>query len=109
MQPFMQSLQIRWPVPGHRVVDADEREGPDGDRLAPQLVHLGDLLVQRTALQGDAERVLLPGRRLRVEETLGAGVLLALVAEQAVVRLAEHFALRHARIGQGEALPAPPP
>ncbi len=81
----------------HRVVDADEGERADGVALAPQLVHLRDLLVERTAGQGHAERVLLEAAGLGVGESLRAGVLLPFVAEQAVVRLAEDLAPRHAR------------
>ena len=104
----MQSLQMRWPVPGHIGLSMhDERERADRVALAAQRVHLRDLLVERAAGQ----------RRRRAgssgtspvfasREALRAGVLLALVAEQAVVRLAEHLAARHARVRQREALAA---
>src|SRR5206468_842509 len=80
----------------HRVVDADERQRPDRVALAAELVHLGDLLVQRAAAQRDAERVLLIEVGLRVEEARRTGVLLPFVTEQAVVGLPEDLAARHA-------------
>src|SRR5262249_36550189 len=92
----------------HGIVDADEGQGPDRVALAAELVHLGDLFVEGAALERDAERVLLPGRGLAVVEAARAGVLLPLVAQQAVVRLAEDLAGRHARVGQPETLAAAP-
>ena len=58
MHAFMQSLQIRWPVPGHIGLSIDDQR-QRADRVAglAQRVHLGDLLVERTAVQLDAERV----------------------------------------------------
>ena len=41
----------------HRVVERHERERADRVARLPQRVHLGDLLVERTAVQLDAERV----------------------------------------------------
>ena len=59
MQAFMQSLQMRWPVPGHIGLSIDD-DGQRADRVAAlaQRVHLGDLLVERAAGERDAERVL---------------------------------------------------
>src|SRR5262249_27603903 len=74
--------------------------------LFAQRVHLRDLLVERTAGQLDPERV----RRdlaVLVVKTFRARILVALVAEDAVVDLAEHFADGEARIGQPEAVAAP--
>src|SRR6266540_6695691 len=90
----------------HRVVNADERERSDRVAFAPQLVHLGNLLVERAARESDAQRVLLEGGRLLVEEALRAGVLLPLVAEDAVVGLSEHLAAGHPPDRQLETLAA---
>ena len=75
----------------HRVVDHDNRQRADGVAALAQQVHLGDLLVERAARQRNAERV---GGDLAflVANALRAGVLVALVAEHAVVDLAQHLA-----------------
>ena len=91
----------------HRVVDGHEGQRPDGVALPAELVHLRDLFVERAALERNAQGVLLPGGRLGVEEALGAGVLLPVVAEQAVVRFAQDLATGHPRVRQAEPLAAP--
>ena len=99
MQAFMQSLQMRWPVPGHIGLSSMTiASAPSESPCALEHVRLGDVLVERAAGERDAERVLLVGvalgdRVLRLE-ALGAGVLLALVADDAVVDLVHHLARR---------------
>ncbi len=66
--------------------------------------HLGDLLVQGAAGEGDPERVRLDGPLL-VVQSRGAGVLGPLVAGDAVVGLAQVLAWRKPGIGQVEAVP----
>jgi hypothetical protein len=90
----------------HRVVD--DHEGQRSDRVAglAHHVHLGDLLVERAARQRDAERV--RGNRARlVAQPLRAGVLVALVAEHAVVDLADDLACVPARIRELETITPP--
>ena len=94
------------PVTGareHRVVDRDDGQRADGVAALARGVHLRDLLVQRAARQLDAERVLGDLARL-VADALGAAVLVALVAEDAVMDLAQHLAGGEARVGQREAV-----
>ncbi len=94
----------------HRVIQADEGQGADRVSFTPELVHLGDLLVERTAGERDTERVLLIAAGLEILEALRAGVFFTVVAKNAVVRLPDDFASRHARIRELEALaPAPAP
>ena len=58
MQPFMQSLQMRCPVPGHIGLSMTIRASAPMDVALPfEQVHLGDLLVERAAVEVDAERV----------------------------------------------------
>ena len=87
----------------HRVVHRDNREGTNGVAALAQRVHLGDLLVERTAGERNAERV---GRDRAglVVNALRAAVLVALVAEHAVVDLAQVLERRVARVGELEAL-----
>ena len=91
----------------HRVVDDHHRQRGDRVAVAPQDVHLADLLVERAAAQRDADGVLLH-RPLLVVHPLRAGVLLPLVAVHAVVGLGGHLAARHAPVGEAEPV-APPP
>ncbi len=101
-QAFMQSLQIRWPVPAHIGLSTrDERERGDRVAGAPHHVHLGDLLVERTAAELDAERVLLD-RAVLVAQALAARVLVALVAVEAVVDLLFDLARGAALVGEAE-------
>ena len=92
MQAFMQSLQMRWPVPGHiGLSTVTIASAPIASPRLRTRVHLGDLLVERAARQRDAERV--GGDRAGlVANALRAGVLVALVAEHAVVDLAQDLA-----------------
>ena len=90
----------------HRVVDDDERQGAEGVAGLAQRVHLRDFLVERTAVEADAERVDADRAGL-VVQSLRARVLVAVVAQDAVVNLAERLARLHARVGQTKAV-APP-
>ena len=93
-------------VPGagdHRIVDADERESRERVPLAPEHVHLRDLLVQRAARERHAERIRADTAVL-LPKALRARVLVALVAEDAVMRLAGDLARGLARIGEREAV-----
>jgi hypothetical protein len=92
----------------HGVVDAHEREGRDDVAAPAHHVHLADLLVERTALERHAQRVLLHGEALGVDEPLGARVFFPLVAEDAVVDLLFDFALGHSAIGETEVGALPP-
>src|SRR5262249_27395699 len=86
----------------HRVVDRDQGKRADRIALAAELMHLRDLFVQRAPGQRYAQEVLLEGGGLDVEETLRARVLLTLVAEEAVVGLAQDLAPVHSKVGQAE-------
>ena len=83
----------------HRVVDRDQRERPDRIALLFEQVHLRDLFVERAALGLDAERVALR-RAVRLAKAGRARILLALVADQAVVDLGQRIAHRAAVVGQ---------
>jgi hypothetical protein len=105
MQAFMQSLQMRWPVPGSiglsmQTIASAATESPE----LPHVVHLADALVERAPVELDAERVLLDLARLGILDSLGARVLVAVVAVEAVVDLALDLALVHAPVGELEAL-----
>src|SRR6185312_1270378 len=69
----------------HRVVDAHDREGAERVAALPHRVHLADLLAERAAVEENAEGVLLHLLRLWIAQALRAGVLLAVVAKEAVV------------------------
>ena len=75
----------------HRVVDHDDRQRADRVAAFAHQVHLGNLLVERAPRQRNAERV---GGDLAflVADALRAGVLVALVAQHAVMDLAHHLA-----------------
>ena len=90
----------------HRVVDGHDGERANRIAVLPDDVHLRDLLVERAAVQRDPEWV---GRDLPllVTQPLRAGILFALVADDAVVDLAQVLARRAARVGQREPVPAP--
>ena len=109
MQAFMQSLQMRWPVPGHIGLSIMTiASAPSASPSRSEQVHLGDVLVERAAVERDAERVLLHRAVLLVDRPRRARVLLALVAEEAVVDFLEPTSRGHAPIGQPEAVaPAP--
>ena len=89
----------------HRVVDGDDAER--GERLAAHLDHVefGDLLFQRAAGEQRAEyRLAEAFRRRFFFQPLGAGVLVLLVAPDAVVRLVQRPGEIGARIGEREAV-----
>ena len=90
----------------HGVVDDHEGKGADGVAALAHRVHLGDLLVERAADQRDAQHVLRDGALL-VANALRAGVPVALVAQHAVVHLAQHLGRGVARVGELEALAVP--
>src|SRR5208283_4983309 len=95
---------------GHeRIVDADHRQRADSPALRAQFVELGDLFFQRAAGQSDAEGRSLETRRAAVgvglfAQARGAGILLLLVAPDAVMRLIEPAGEVGTGVGQGEAL-----
>ena len=94
------------PVAGageHRIVDADQGQRAEGVPVPAERVHLADLLLERTAGEGNAERIRLHLAVL-VPEPLRAGVLVPLLAEKAVERLARHLAARLPAVGQVESV-----
>ena len=108
MQDFMQSLQMRWPVAAHiglSMVTMAKR----ADRIAVLLghVHLGDLLVERAAVQRDAEHGLLELAGL-LAHARGAGVFALVVALDAVARLIERAREIRAGVGQLKAFAMAP-
>ena len=95
-------------VPGaraHGVVDHDQGQRADVVAAAFDQVHLGDLLAQRTAGDGDAERVVFKAFAALVAHALGAGVGIALVAVNTVIHFVEHATFGEARVGEFEAIP----
>ena len=88
----------------HRVIDGDESEGTEGIAPFAEEMHLGDLLVEGAAGERDAQRVRLDPAVL-VVKPFGAGVLVAVVAIEAVVDLARDLERGHAAIGEAEAVP----
>src|SRR5205085_12322140 len=98
------------PVAGprsHGIVDADQRQRGKEITLPRRGVHLGDALLERAPGERRPERVLAVAGRVLLRKPLGAGVLLALVAVDAVVDLAADLARGHARVGEAEAVAAP--
>ena len=104
----MQSLQMRWPVPGHIGLSTMTSAS------APMRVAVACAAraSRRSSRRAGSRRArcragsaaTLP---VLVAQALRARVLVALVAEHAVVDLAQHLARRHARVGQLEAVAAP--
>ena len=88
----------------HWVIDAGDCEGGNDEALVLRLMHLRDLLLQRAAGDGDAERVLGEGASLFVLQALGAGIAALVVAEDAVAALAQGACEIGALIGQCEAV-----
>ena len=91
----------------HRIVDVDDRKR--ADRIAFLLgdVHLGDLLVERAAVQRDAEDALLELAGL-LAQAGGARVLPLVVALDAIGRLIDRAREIGAGIGQTEAFALAP-
>ncbi len=87
----------------HRVVAGDERERRHRVAATTREVHLGDALVERAARERDAERVRLERAGL-VAQPARAGVLLAIVAVEAVIDLPQDLPRRHATVGEAEAV-----
>ena len=92
----------------HRVVDGDGGEGAEQAALGTQRVHLGDLLVQRAAGEGDTEGRFLELPGLAVAQTLRAAVFALGVAPDAVIDLIECGLGVHAQIGECEAVTMAP-
>ena len=90
-----------------RVVHHDHGQRTQAVPFALQKVSFGNLLVERTARQLDAERVFLGGA-VGFAQSLGAGILVARMADDAVVHLAEGFAGRHAQVGEAKTVAMPP-
>ena len=102
----MQSLQMRWPVPGH--IGLSIITSASAPMASPRLRSRCISEIFSSSGQpasGDAERVG-DDRALLVGDALAAAVLVALVAEHAVVDLAQPLAHPGARIGQREAVAA---
>ena len=87
----------------HRIVDDDDGERAEGVALGLGEIHLGDLLVERTAGERDAERALLELAGL-LAQPLRAAVLALVVAPDAVVGVIERAGEIGAGIGQREAV-----
>ena len=85
-----------------RVVDHHRGQRADAVAVAAQHVRFGNFFVQRAAVELDAQRVFL--NLTLFQQAGGAGVLLSLVTKEAVVHLLHRLALRHAPIGQLEAV-----
>jgi hypothetical protein len=87
----------------HRVVDHDDRERREHTAALLEQVRLGDLLVEGAAGEADAQAVGLE-RAVLVVHPLGAAVLAAVVAVEAVVDLVHHVAQVGPAVGEGEAV-----
>ena len=93
-------------VPGRRterVVDGDDGEGAEAVAARLHQVHLGDLLLERAAREGDAKDRLLE-RAVLLAQPLRAAVLALVVAPDAVIRLVERAGQVGSGIGQRKAL-----
>ena len=85
MHDFMQSLQMRCPVAAHMGLSiVTIASAPIGFPFLLGDVHLGDLLVERAAVQGDAEHGLFELARLLTKPG-GTRVLHLVVALDAIV------------------------
>ena len=89
----------------HGIVHDHHGKGAQRHALGLEGVHLRNLLFQRAAREGHAERALAIIAVLLLQ-ALGAGVLPLVVAEDAVMRLIEAAAQIHAGVGQGKAFAA---
>jgi hypothetical protein len=92
----------------HRIVDHDNREGPQRIAALAQQMHFRNLLVERAARQRDPQRIGCDRAGL-VADALRATVLVPLVAEHTVVDLAEHLARVEAFVGELESFAPPQP
>ena len=89
------------------IVHHDHGQRPDAMAFALEQVRFGNLLLQRTARQFDAQGVFLDGP-VFLAQPLGTGILVAGMTDDAVVHLAEGFAGRHAQVGEAEAVAVAP-
>ena len=104
----MQSLQMRWPVPGAiGLSTTDHRQRRDRVAVLAQDVHLADLLVQRAAAQGDAERVLLH-RAVSCRASPSSTSPSRARGSTCSSPPRRDLARRHAGVGQPEPVAAPP-
>ena len=90
----------------HRVVDHHHRQRGDRFAAGAEQIHLADFFVEWTTFERDRQRTSFVAAVFFLKAAR-AGVLLPLVAVDAVVRLVRDLARRHARIGEFEAV-APP-
>ena len=99
MHDFMQSLQMRWPVPGH--IGLSMMTSASAPTASPALrsMCISEIFsssgqpveLDAERVDGDPDRLLRRALR-RVVQPLRAGILVALVAQHAVVDLAQDFA-----------------
>ncbi len=87
----------------HRIVDDCDRQRAEAVAARQRQIHLGDLFVERTARQHDAERALLELAGL-LAQPLGAGILALVVTPDAVVGVVERTDEIGSGIGQREAV-----
>ena len=105
----MQSLQMRWPVPGHIGLSMhDQRQRADASRPRACSRCISEIFSSSgQPVERDAERVLLDARPSSLSRRpLRARVLVALVADRAVVDLVHHLARVDAAVGELEAVAA---
>src|SRR4029079_15660495 len=91
-----------------RIIHRDHRERADHASRRFQLMHLRDLLVERAAGERDAKHRLAETAVL-LPETMRAGILLLMMAEDAVMHLVEGMGEIEAAIGQSKAFTVAPP
>ena len=102
----MQSLQMRWPVPGH--IGLSTVTMASAPMASPRLrtMCISEIFSSSGQPASGMPSGLAVIVAFLVAHALRAGVLVALVAEHAVVDLAQHLARRVAVVGQLEAVAA---
>ena len=100
---------VAHPVPGERterIVDADHGKGAERMARGLEHVHLGDLLLERAAGEGDPEDAFAECSALLLLEALGAGILVLMMAPDAVVGVIQAERQIGTAVAQIEALAA---
>ena len=104
----MQSLQMRWPVPGHIGLSMATSASAPMESPSRRSWCISEIFSSSgQPLSGMPRGFFCQAVVLASKKPLRAGVLLPVVAEEAVVRLAEDLATGHPRVRQAEALAAP--
>ena len=89
----------------HGIADHYQSQSPNRISMLPQVVHLGNLFVERASIQRNIQGIF-RDTAVSIKNPFRAGILVALVAKNAVVNFAQDLACRHAAIREGKAIAA---